>query len=330
MIDSRWLVALALGLVVVGVSVAMIAGLSYEPEPQQERADDWEDDWEHESAPRRGETEAQPADEPAEPQADEDEIVEGWRELTGVVSDSAGDPLEGVEVEVEGYGRLRTVTDENGSYRIHSVPTAPVTLVARASGFSETRVEAPRSEPDEEHTADVTLADSTGAAGMVLNPDGAPVSGAEVGCVRDLQQQRGVTTDRYGRFELPGTSIGCDAVARQRGLADSARVKLERGSRNFLVLAPLASIAGVVRYAGGRAPRSFTVTIESFTPAGGAEQARSYRHTFANPRGSFTVPGLTAGTYVLGVTLPRGQQVSSTPIEVKPGQQVKGVQITAP
>jgi len=329
--DSRWLVAVALGLIVVGVTIAMAVGLSHEPERHEQSAADT-DDWDDETAPAYGQTAPEPVEDPGEPVEDEDadEVVEGLRELSGVVADSAGDPVEGAEVEVEGHGRLRTVTDQDGGYRLHSVPTAPVTLVARASGFAETRIEVTRTEPDGEHSVDVKLADSSGAAGMVLDPDGEGVTGAAIGCVTDMQQQRAVTTDRYGRFELPVASIGCMAFARHRSLGDSPRVKLEVGSRNFLVLAPLGSIAGVVRYAGGRVPTSFTVTIDDFTPAGGGEGQKSYRHTFANPRGSFTVRRLQAGTYLLAVELPRGQQVKSSAIEVKSGQQVKGVQITAP
>ncbi len=326
MVEGRWIVALMAGLVVALVSIAMIVGLQDDPprrnprprtgiSPPDERDEDLEE----------AETDSDDrwADE------DEEEPADGIRELSGFVTDSSNDGLEGVDLAVLDFGRLRTVSDEDGGFRLHSVPTQPVTLVARATGYAETRVEVKRGEPNGDQTVDITLADGDGVAGNVVDPDGASVAGAQVGCVAEMKRQRSVSTDRYGRFELPENSAGCEGVAKYAGFDDSARVVLELGTGNFLVLARHASIAGVVLDSNGLPPRSFVISIESFRPAESGDGERRYRHTFANPRGSFAVRGLRAGSYVFSVRLPGGRQFRTQPIAVKRGEQRTGVRIFA-
>ncbi|RLB62030.1 MAG: hypothetical protein DRI90_10020 [Deltaproteobacteria bacterium] len=329
MFEGRWIVAWMAGLVLVVVSVAMIAGLRDEPasrgqsppsriSPPREHGEEFEE----------ATSELEPDLE--EPWADEEEEpAEGIRELSGIATDSSNGALEGVEIEVADFGRLRTISDEDGGFRLHSVPTQPVILVARATGYAETRVSVRRSEPDGEQRVDVSLADGDGVAGEVVDPDGASVARAQVGCVADFKRQRSVSTDRYGRFELPEGSAGCEAVAKIQGFDDSPQVVLELGTGNLLVLARFASIAGVVIDSDGHPPRSFVISIDSFHPVEGGEAERRYRHTFSNPRGSFTVPGLRAGSYVFTVGLPGGRQMRSTSITVRRGEQRKGVRLSA-
>jgi hypothetical protein len=329
MFESRWLLALGAGLVLVLVSIAMIAGFQDDPPRRSERPpqrlappqyDDEEQEAESTEAAESEETWAD--DEPEEP-------ADGLRELSGTVTNASRAALEGVEVEVENFGRLRTVSDEDGHFVLHSVPTQALTLIARATGFGDTRVDVKRGEPDAEQTVNVALEDGDGVAGSVVNPEGASVEGAQVACIDDAKQQRGVSTDRYGRFELPETSVGCEGAASYQGFDDSAPAILELGSANLLVLARPASIAGVVLDAEGRPPRSFVISIESFRPAAGGEAERRYRQTFSNPRGSFTVRGLKAGSYVFSVGLPGGKQFRTQPIAVKRGQALTGVRIAA-
>jgi hypothetical protein len=330
MFEGRWVVALMAGLVVVVVSVAMIAGLQEEPSSRrQPRPTRVSAPYEWDEAPEETESATEPDSEERRGDDEEEEPADGIREISGTVTNSSNDRLEGVELEVVDFGRLRTVSDEEGDFTLHSVPTQPATLVARATGYAETRVELKRGEPDGAQVVNVALSDGDGVAGQVIDPNGASVTGAQVGCVADMRRQRSVSTDRYGRFELPEGSAGCEGLATYAGFDNSPRVVLELGSANLLVLARLASIAGVVVDTDERPPRSFVISIDSFRPAEGGEAERRYSHTFSNPRGSFVVGGLRAGSYVFSVRLPGGRQMQSPPIAVKRGEQRKGLRISA-
>ncbi|MBW2455057.1 MAG: carboxypeptidase regulatory-like domain-containing protein [Deltaproteobacteria bacterium] len=323
--------ALAAGLVLVVVIVAMIVGLHCGGEGRDERPQSegsWSDDREDLGLPEESPSEQLTSSEELGAD-DDDEPAAGFRQLHGIVTDGDNHALPGVEIEVEGFGRLRTVSDGDGAYSLHSVPSQAATLVARATGFAETLVEVGRGEPEGDQTVDVSLDDGDGVAGQVLDPDGKAVSRAQVGCIADFEAQRSATTDPYGRFELPAGSAGCKGVAKAQGFDDAARVVLELGTGNLLVLSRLASIAGEVLDSSGRPPRSFTIAVDSFQPAAGGEAAHSYRHTFANPRGSFTVRGLRAGTYVFSLRLPRGEQLRTAPITVQRGEQRTGLRLRA-
>ena len=74
---------------------------------------------------------------------------------------------------------------------------------------------------------------------------------------------------------------------------------------------------------------SFVISIESFKPLGGGQADKRYQQTFANPRGSFTVRGLKAGSYVFRVRLPRGKEVTTEPVTIKRGERRTGVRISA-
>lgn len=331
-IDSRTLVALAAGLVLVAATLAMIIGLHCEPSRQDERPERrsaWQDDGEEHDETWQDDSEPQTtSDQPGA--ADDEQVAEGIRELVGIVTDGDSHELEGVEIEVDGFGRLRTISDGDGAFRLHSVPTQAVSLVARATGYDETWIDVGRGKPNTEETVDLSLDDGDGVAGTVLDPDGKAVASAQVGCLADFKGQRAVATDRYGRFELPAGNAGCQGMARAQGFDDAPRATLELGTDNLLVLSALASIGGIVLDSSGNPPRSFTINVDSFQPAGGGEGSHSYRHSFANPRGSFTVRGLRAGTYVFSLRLPRGEQMTTPPITVRRGEHQTGLRWQAP
>jgi hypothetical protein len=53
-----------------------------------------------------------------------------------------------------------------------------------------------------------------------------------------------VTTDSYGRFGLPESTVGSAGLASYQGFDDSQPVYLELGTGNLFVLSRLGSISG--------------------------------------------------------------------------------------
>ena len=167
--------------------------------------------------------------------------LEPGQRVQGIVTDSAGLPLEGVEVYVSTGGPQMTmvmagahpeepepeaVTDPNGWFTVQDLSAAePVTFNFERSGFvdeSAKAIELPRLEPLE-----VKLEAASDISGRVLDGEGEPVSGASVNLRRALTIEMGGAimktimmlseqTDAEGRFlfadQEPGT-IALSAVA---------------------------------------------------------------------------------------------------------------------
>jgi RNA polymerase sigma factor (sigma-70 family) len=130
--------------------------------------------------------------------------------VTGVVRDGAGAPVADATVGLSSaidfreFGASRTRTDAGGRFRLEDLPTGRVPLVARKG--------------DDRASASLELAAGTPAewnpvlralapfAGRVVDPDGRPLRGLNVGIVDGSQPlpSRIAPTDDDGCFELTG------------------------------------------------------------------------------------------------------------------------------
>ena len=324
-------VALLTAALAVSVTIAMCVGLSGdEPKPRTSRPSPSEPEWPADPEPELdpsiaadGEISPEEADEPA----GEEQALEGERTLVGTVANRRDELLEGAEVWVEGFSRLRDITDSAGRYELRSVPNEASTLLVEVTGYQQKRLELVPAEPDSRQRLDVQLEDGNGVGGSVIDPEGHPVQNARVGCAGRSRSDLEAETDRYGRFALPPHAAGCDGVARHPDHADSPRVELRKGAGNLIALALMGSISGVVVDGQGHPVRSFTLELAEFRPAGDAPSRRRYRQPYANPRGRFAVRDLAAGTYVFRVSPQSGGAVSTGPIVVKSGEQVSDVRV---
>lgn len=323
-----WLVALGACLLLLIVPLAMCAGLSSDvPPPVAAQRPSNLGETEAESHGDWAETAEVAADEEPEPaEPDTEPEPTGKRVVFGVVTNAAGNPIEGAEVSLESDTSIGAETDDEGAFELAGVSTEPLVLVVTAFGYAETKADVAAGDASARAEQDVVLAPGDGVTGEVLDPDGHPVRDALVGCAGP-NAAAPKKTDALGRFTLPKTAAGCDAVAKHDQFADSAVVELKLGPDNLLALRPQASIHGVVVDANESPYRGFVLSLYSFEPADGQAKMRPYRQTFAHPQGRFQVTQLPAGTYVFSVGLRGRTGLKTQAIRVKAGEQLTGVKI---
>jgi protocatechuate 3,4-dioxygenase beta subunit len=324
--EGKVIALIAIVALVVGVS--MCIGLTRDDsKPRHGAADEDEvaeiDEVATESAP------PEPQEEDAEPP---EPVAIGERLLEGTVTDPRDEPVAGAEVMIDGYSRLRDITNREGYYQLHSVPNGEETLVVRVTGYADREVKLSMGRPGSRERVDVQLEAGYAVGGMVVDPEGNPVAGAEVACVDRADRGLTVETDRYGRFELPARAVGCDGKASHPDHGDSPRVALQLGPNNLIALALQASIRGTVVDSQGKPVPSFLLVLEEYQPETKGERRgrRSYRQPYANPQGRFVVSDLAPGTYVFSVQTSTGQQVRTKAIRVTSGEQVRDLRVVVP
>jgi len=157
--------------------------------------------------------------------------------VLGVVADSAGGPLEGVEVQAG--GRLAR-TNARGTFRLDSVPAGRQVLLARYPGYAPTRIPvavssgrsvevAVRLLPAAYALPEVTVEGTrTGIFGAVVGPAFTPLAGARVQALGSGGRE--VVTDSSGSFAFPTIRSGVFLVrvtapgfGEQRSLVDVQR-----------------------------------------------------------------------------------------------------------
>lgn len=315
-----WIVAIGVGLLLVIVPYAMWAGLSAEPRaPSTHQRPPAES---QESAPPQGSEETDSAtDEGLDPPESVEPAHPRERTISGTVSDAEGTAIAGARIALEGEENVSAISNAEGAFELASVTSEALVLVVTAFGYAETLVDVAATKNDE----DVVMAPADNVTGTVFDPDGKPVSGAQVRC--DDGATATATSDNLGRFTLPASAAGCDALASATAFADSARVELHRGPNNYLALAPLASIRGIVVDPQGAPHTGFVLSLHSFTPADGTASMRPYRQTFSHPQGRFHVTALPAGTYVFTLAMRGRSSAKTTPIVVASGEQLRDVKI---
>ncbi|MCW5801564.1 MAG: carboxypeptidase regulatory-like domain-containing protein [Deltaproteobacteria bacterium] len=274
--------------------------------------------------------------------------------LAGVVVDRTGAPVPWARVRAAAatvgvsWGRTReTTADEAGKFRIEALPRAKVDAVAANELASS-------------ETAHVDLTDGDGSVRLTLDLDGAiagtvvdstgrGVEGAQVHA--DLDDATAARDDRHlrGESELALTdSSGAFAFHGLRAGAYDLRASRSQGSLEALLLAPEVkartgdtavritlpaggAIAGEVRFADGRTPPAFTVSLGvwgSAVPVAGADgkfkldnlPPRTYEVSIRGP--GFTERGLSAivvtadkTTDVGTVVVERGRSISGRVVD---------------
>jgi protocatechuate 3,4-dioxygenase beta subunit len=213
------------------------------------------------------------------------------------------------------FRRLEATTDADGQYRIANVPPGTGSITVTAESFVDGNRGDLAFAAGTETRADLSLEAGRAIAGVVLDAAGAPVEGVRVsafapaqaipgrgaagparpsmgGGERFLPGKTGVT-DAKGAFRLDGLASGSYSVsASAQGLAPKTIENVAAGTESVeLRLQPAVRITGKVVDGEGSPVRGARVSATSEGSESTSVSARS------GADGTFTLEGLTAGTY---------------------------------
>jgi hypothetical protein len=248
--------------------------------------------------------------------------------VRGTVVDGQDHPVEGATLSVAGATSIsrRGTTDTAGGFRLTTVPLDASSLVATARGFKTAHVTLPERGDGSEIAVRVRLVAAPGVDGDVLDADGKPVKARIVACQGQPVEASATSADD-GTFQLPASTIGCDAVAEHDELGSSGPVAIEEGRRLSLRLKPGGSIEGLVVDDRGSAVPHFDLGIEAMTTPRGRTLRGGARRTFDDGRGAFVWEKLAPGTYFLTVSAPGSPPTRSAAVSVSSGTSARGVRI---
>lgn len=204
--------------------------------------------------------------------------------------------------------------------------------VARAAPPAQTSSSASNAAPKAPPAQVSPPSPAAAVSGVVLDPSGAPIAGANVRCEDRPDQEIAAQSADEGRFELPPEAAGCLAVARHAAHNPSEGVKLVAGRQNTLRLRGGGVIEGTAADEGGRPVSKYRIAIESFVPRaeGGRRPPGSRSRGVDDPSGAFRLEDLAPGTYMLTASAEGRPPVKTTPIEVEAGQVTRHVRIVLP
>jgi hypothetical protein len=248
--------------------------------------------------------------------------------VRGTVVDADGHPVAGAMLSVGGVPWIlpAATSDEAGSFRLNTVPHEATSLVAVARGYRTARAALGPRDDQTELVVRVELAAAAPVDGRVLDDDGNPARARVVAC-EDQPSESRTLSGEDGVFHLPPSAIGCDAVAEHSEYAPSDAVQVEEGRSLVLRLSAGGAIAGAVVDERGVGLPSFSVGIESFSPARGRPFDRRASRNLEDLRGSFRWDKLAPGRYVLTASAPGRPPARSGPVDVRGGAETGGVRI---
>jgi protocatechuate 3,4-dioxygenase beta subunit len=272
--------------------------------------------------------------------------------VRGRVVDGEHHPVAGARVRIGAASRRGMIfepprqaySDDSGAFEVKGLPRRELAAVAlHESGSSATRdIDATRGD-----VGGVELViDLTGTiAGVVVDPDGHPIEGAQVSAGPNFRDQRASgdfsnwrlrgfpedLTDASGKFTLTGLAPGSYQVsalrshAATRGRRGAAEgVVAETGTKDLkIVLAPEGAVKGRVAFSDGTAPAAFTVSV------GMMQQAFAGDSTFeldalAPQHYELQVRGPAFETRAVDVTIEPGKTADVGTIVVAKGRVLAG------
>jgi hypothetical protein len=251
--------------------------------------------------------------------------------VRGTVVDGDDHPNEGATLSVEGVPWIvrRVTSDAAGAFRLTTVPLEAASLVAVARGFKAAHVALATRAEGSELAVRVRLAAARGIAGDVRDSEGNPLKARVVACEGQPAEARTASADD-GTFELPASTIGCEAVAEHDEYGTSDPVAVPEAGPLSLRLKPGGSIEGVVVDDRGYGVRQFDLGIESFSTPRGRTLRGGARRSYEDGAGSFRWDKLAPGSYVLTASSTGKPPTRSEAITVSPGVATRGVRIVLP
>ena len=243
-----------------------------------------------------------------------------------VVEGEEGKPIAGAQLSVEGvpFTSPRTTTDESGAFHFAFVPFEATAVVAIASGYKSARVTLGPREDAPTPRLKIVLRAAPAVDGDVTDTDGKPIHAKVVAC-EGKPFEVAVESADDGTFQLPPSTVGCEAFAQHAEMGFSDAALVVEGRRLSLRLGSPGAISGFVVDEDGRALDAFSVGVESFVPARGVVGRPG--GTTAFDGGRFKLEKLVPGSYVLTAVAAGRPPVRSDKIDVRAGAVTANVKI---
>ncbi len=269
-------------------------------------------------------------------------IVDGGI-VSGMITDAdTGNPIEGVRIRARGNTRstnrsLEGSSDATGYYQITGMPGGSYTLQRRwKEGYlhGESRENKSVSVKLGEHLENIDFAVQRGLSvtGIVVDQQGEPVHGVNVGCqpLVDNGEGENITTKEDGTFAARGFSPNTEFNIHVSGRGYTAPIMgpLNTGETGLedikIVVEPGASIAGVVVDTTGKPLADMYVSAQK---VGGGRGSGSES---TGAEGTFHIKSLEEGTYQLSARKRNSWGNSGggkEEVTVSQGQELTGVRV---
>lgn len=309
-----------------------------------------------------------PAREAGKPAPDARIVLRAGRTLFGSVIDGARRPVAGARVSLrpaaptsfqarlsaqlfrQAARDLEAPTDAAGRFELKNLTAGAFDLTVRARGFAPLTVPA-LAVPEGKGATDagtVMLAPGASVRGVVADPKGNPVEGAEVygKSSADFLKSLGgdpepadAVTAADGSFVLedrsPGVAIDLSVTHPGYGPGSAPGVAVPSEAPVRIVLLPSVRVAGrTVDPEGRPVAGAFVFLSEEESRSFGGRTAlmlsdRFHRGT-SDDEGGFSFDGVSPGAFSINAQAPHRQQAELKNLEVKAGQDLTGLEIVLP
>ncbi|MEA2559218.1 MAG: hypothetical protein QOH06_722 [Acidobacteriota bacterium] len=303
--------------------------------------------------------------EPGRPAADLRMVLRKGRTGFGRVVDRSDQPVVGARVELRPRGgdrrmsmiRMRetdsvkyeAVADATGRFEVRDLPAGTWELTARGSGFAPLTVPG-LTVPEGAGSTDlgtVVMIPGVAVEGYAVDPEGRPVPGAEIRVgeatadpmSRFLQQEDplpAATSAEDGFFRiqdrLAGETIDLDASrpGYAPGVASGVQVPPDQPVR--LVLQPSSAVEGRTVDPDGKPVAGARLFVHPSDPVNVGGRFRMFvgarsRQSISDETGFFRIEDVIPGGIELQATATGYQRSELDNLEVRPGQELKGVEV---
>lgn len=218
--------------------------------------------------------------------------------LTGIVSDSEGSGISGVEIILhpEDSRARRTRSTQGGKFEFDRLPARQARVEFRAPGFRTEGIDV-TIEVDSVERLEVELEATEGLYGRVI--DSTTRRGIEPAFVTYKGQRHTSRTDADGTFEWPEAPDDLEAIAVSPFHGSSSETQVVKGVETVFELTQGGWVEGRVRNGAGQPITDFTVVVETFEVDG----PRPYTSRVYEPlrvshsQGRFRFGPVRPGTY---------------------------------
>jgi sarcosine oxidase gamma subunit len=216
-------------------------------------------------------------------------------------------PLAGAAVELRGLFTQSATTGDDGVARLSGVPPGRYQVAARADGYAPDFDRMFVMTSGASHRAELVLRPGVAVSGRVVDPSGAPVSGARViyRSVSDRQMRAHPRFDAQvsgddGGFRFPALPAGtfrfsADHDTLAPGYSEPITLEGSETSGVVVQLGEGAVLAGRVVDAKGSPAASAAVRVMIASNSNGERRFRRPRQTFSDDQGRFEMKALPRG-----------------------------------